>query len=106
MQLFDGDPVEAVCLSPRTRSTLFGSCCRKALVHHANCRTLPAGMSRWFCQILIGMSGSVAVATHRLSHNVSFSGVRPKGWTGLGGSFDRLPSLVVLELRGAQVAER
>ena len=33
-------------------------------------------------------------------------GVRPKGWTGLGGSFDRLPSLVVLELRGAQVAER
>jgi hypothetical protein len=56
MQLFDGDPVEAVCLSPRTRSTLFGSCCRKALVHHANCRTLPAGMSRWFCQILIGMS--------------------------------------------------
>ena len=33
-------------------------------------------------------------------------GVRPKGWTGLGGSFDRLPSVVVLELRGAQVAER
>jgi hypothetical protein len=36
----------------------------------------------------------------------SRAGVRPKGWTGLGGSFDRLPSLVVLELRGAQVAER
>ena len=34
------------------------------------------------------------------------SGVRPKGWTGLGGSFDRLPSVAVLELRGAQVAER
>ena len=34
------------------------------------------------------------------------SGLRPKGWTGLGGSFDRLPSVVVLELRGAQVAER
>ena len=33
-------------------------------------------------------------------------GVRPKGWTGLGGSFDHLPSVVVLELRGAQVAER
>jgi hypothetical protein len=35
-----------------------------------------------------------------------YYGVRPKGWTGLGGSFDRLPSVVVLELRGAQVAER
>ncbi len=33
-------------------------------------------------------------------------GVRPKGWTGLGSSFDRSPSVVVLELRGAQVAER
>jgi hypothetical protein len=31
-------------------------------------------------------------------------GVRPKGWTGLGGSFDRLPSLVILELRGAFAA--
>jgi hypothetical protein len=25
MQLFDSDPVEAICLSPRTRSTLFGT---------------------------------------------------------------------------------
>ena len=38
--------------------------------------------------------------------NCTITGVRPKGWTGLGGSFDRLPSVVVLELRGAQVAER
>src|SRR5262245_35139475 len=36
----------------------------------------------------------------------SRGGLRPKGWTGLGGSFDRLPSVVVLELRGAEVAER
>jgi len=31
-------------------------------------------------------------------------GVHPKGWTGLGGSFNRLPSLVVLGLRGAFAA--
>ena len=37
---------------------------RMALVHHANCRTLPAGISRWSCQILIGMSGNVAAGTH------------------------------------------
>ena len=41
-----------------------------------------------------------------ISRGVVAGGVRPKGWTGLGGSFDRLPSVVVLELRGAQVAER
>jgi hypothetical protein len=35
MQLFDGDPVEAICLSPRTRSTLFGSCCRNAIRPHS-----------------------------------------------------------------------
>jgi hypothetical protein len=43
-----------------------------ALVHHANCRTLPAGISRCSCQILIGMSGNVAAATHPFSHTVSF----------------------------------
>jgi hypothetical protein len=35
MQLFDGDPVEAICLSPRARSTLFESCCRNAIRPHS-----------------------------------------------------------------------
>src|SRR5215510_9317479 len=34
------------------------------------------------------------------------AGVRPWSWTGSRGGFDPLPRLVILELRGAQVAER
>ena len=48
----------------------------------------------------------LAVSNNDLDTALKLYGVRPKGWTGLGGSFDRLPSVVVLELRGAQVAER
>src|SRR5262249_31953688 len=33
-------------------------------------------------------------------------GVRPWSWTGSRGGFDPLPGVVILELRGAQVAER
>jgi hypothetical protein len=33
-------------------------------------------------------------------------GVRPRSWTGSRGGFDPLPGVVILELRGAQVAER
>src|SRR6516162_8048326 len=33
-------------------------------------------------------------------------GVRPWRWTGSRGGFDPLPGVVILELRGAQVAER
>ena len=38
--------------------------------------------------------------------NWSMGGVRPWSWTGLRGGFDPLPGVVILELRGAQVAER
>jgi hypothetical protein len=34
------------------------------------------------------------------------TGVRPCGWTGSGGRFDRLPGVVILELRGAEISER
>src|SRR5262245_35517130 len=34
------------------------------------------------------------------------TGVRPWSWTGSRGGFDPLPGVVILELRGAQVAER
>src|SRR5215470_11066847 len=33
-------------------------------------------------------------------------GVRPWSWTGSRGGFDPLPGVLILELRGAQVAER
>src|ERR1700688_4356064 len=33
-------------------------------------------------------------------------GVRPWSWTRLGGGFDRLPGVVVLELGRAQITER
>src|SRR6516164_5349183 len=33
-------------------------------------------------------------------------GVRPWSWTGSRGGFDPLPGVVILELRGAQVAKR
>ena len=33
-------------------------------------------------------------------------GVRPWGWTGSGGGFDRLPGVVILELNRAWLAER
>src|SRR5262249_58606492 len=36
----------------------------------------------------------------------STGGVRPWSWTGSRGGFDPLPGVVILELRGAQVAER
>ncbi len=32
-------------------------------------------------------------------------GVRPLGWTGSSGSFDRLPGVLILELHGAEVTE-
>jgi Ca2+-binding EF-hand superfamily protein len=41
---------------------------RMALVHHANCRTFPAGISRWFCQFSLERSDNVAAGTHPLSH--------------------------------------
>ena len=34
------------------------------------------------------------------------SGVRPLEWTGSGCGFDRLPGVLILELRWAQVAKR
>ena len=34
------------------------------------------------------------------------SGVRPCGWTELSGCFDRLPGVLVFELRGAEIAQR
>src|SRR5258708_40219681 len=33
------------------------------------------------------------------------TGVRPWGWTASGGRFDRLPGVVILELRWAQISE-
>jgi len=33
-------------------------------------------------------------------------GVRPCGWTELSGCFDRLPGVLVFELRGAEIAQR
>src|SRR5215831_9260811 len=42
----------------------------------------------------------------RLVQNWTLSGVRPWSWTGSRGGFDPLPGVVILELRGAQVAER
>src|SRR5262249_51604084 len=49
----DGDRVRAIVTAPRTSIDFFGNCCRNAgtplppfmaLVHHANCRTFPAGV--------------------------------------------------------------
>src|SRR5262249_7609724 len=37
---------------------------------------------------------------------INASGVRPWSWTGSRGGFDPLPGVMILELRGAQVAER
>ena len=34
------------------------------------------------------------------------SGVRPLEWTGSGCGFDRLPGVLILELRWAQITER
>ena len=33
-------------------------------------------------------------------------GVRPSGWTDSSGRFDPLPGVLILELRGAEIAER
>jgi hypothetical protein len=71
--MFDGDPVEAICLSPRARSTLFENCCRNAIgptrlthgtgpsrkLSNISCRHLTMVLP-----ILVGMSGNVAAATH------------------------------------------
>src|SRR5262252_9239447 len=43
-----------------------------------------------------GRAIHLAQSGHRgMSAVCPLFGVRPKGWTGLGGSFDRLPSVVV-----------
>src|SRR5438105_427920 len=86
-QLFDGDPVEAICLSPRARSTLFESCCRNAI------RPLSPDAWHWsitqivehclpachggFAKFSLECLGNVAVATHPLSHTVSFPPMSP-----------------------------
>ena len=33
-------------------------------------------------------------------------GVRPHGWAGSGGGFDRMPGVLILELLRAQISER
>src|SRR6516162_11624125 len=55
---------------------------------------------------LVPQPPSTARATSTRGRYLPLSGVRPCSWTGSRGGFDPLPGVVILELRGAQVAER
>jgi hypothetical protein len=50
-----------------------------------------ARMRRWGLAVLVAGTGGLA-------YLVASAGVRPLRWTVLGGSFDRLPGAVILEL--------
>jgi hypothetical protein len=49
---------------------------------------------------------AVGSAGHSSGKNCHKGGVRPWNRTGLRGGFDRLPGVVILELRWAEIAER
>jgi hypothetical protein len=42
----------------------------------------------------------------QMAEKFAVAGVRPWNRTGLRGGFDRLPGVVILELRWAEIAER
>ena len=53
-----------------------------------------------------GASATVSALLHQGVNLGRRSGVRPCGWTGSGRGFDRLPGVLILELRRAEIAER
>ena len=55
---------------------------------------------------LVPQPPSTARATSTRGRYLPLSGVRPCSWTGSRDGFDPLPGVVILELRGTQVAER
>jgi hypothetical protein len=82
---------------------MFGQIKRRE-VFYTTQKTSRAGSSR----MSIGSGMSIAIVWGWVvSHGgASSAGVRPWKRTGLRGRFDRLPGVVILELRWAEVAER
>ena len=52
------------------------------------------------------VTGLCVAACQSALNSFQGTGVRPCGWTELSGCFDRLPGVLVFELRGAEIAQR